>query len=635
MYETWNERFEIAKKYYEYHGNLQVKSDFKTIDGITYNEEGLHLGRWINRQRSQYKIGQLTLEHKQKLESIGMIFENVNDLQWNAFYEKIYSYLIHYHNLYIPNNFKTKDGITYDENGKNLDAWWRIQRLNYNKGTLSEERIKKIDKLYEYLAKYEKSEWNKMYELARKYYEKYNHLIIKQKNILIDENNQAIDLVSLGTWIKKQRRDYKGKKLNQEQIKKLEEIGMVFENIVETEWERMYGLALIYFKHYGNLKMSRKFKTKDGITYDECGSALGKWLNAQYSNNLIGTLSIERKQRLEAIGMHFTNESSKFWNEMLGLCVVYLNNYGNLDIPVNFKTKDGITYDEDGKQLGQWLIRQKVAGIRGTLSLEHRQKLDSIGLKFELYHDKEWKKMYSLAKIYYEKYKTLDIPVDFRTKDGVTYDEEGSSVGSWIYKQQSYYNSNLLTDERKMKLEQLGMNNENSHEGKWEKMYNLAKNYYLKHLHLKVKIGFKTTDGYTYDENGESLGNWISTQKTNYKSGKLSQIRIEKLQLIGIVFEPSKNKEKNQYICTVYDIDYKKYKRQIDIIPYTEFLAKVNYLNQNALPFVIDKQLHPIFFTSSINMEVKYGLSLEQMINDYHNQVEKSKQMVKMIKMGV
>ena len=635
MVKKWNEAYLLAKKYYEHHGDLKVISSFKTTDGFTYNEKGFQLGRWINRQRSQYVIGELTLEHKEKLESIGMIFENVNDLNWDIFYGQMATYLEHYHNLFVPNGFKTTDGITYDENGKNLDAWWRIQRLNYNKGLLSEERIKKIDKLYETLNKYEKVEWNKMYILAKKYYEKYNHLIIKGKNVLIGDDNQKIDLGPLNKWIKKQRRDYKNKKLNQEQIKKLESIGMVFENVVETEWERMYALAAIYFRENGNLKMARTFKTKDGITYDKNGSTLGKWLNVQYSNNIIGTLSTERKQRLESIGMHFDNQSEKNWEEMLRLVGVYSKEYGTLDIPVDFKTNDGITYNEEGKKIGEWLARQKANGIKGKLTLEHKQKLEMVGLKFEVQHDRQWKKMYRLAEIYYEKNKNLDIPVDFKTIDGVTYNEDGENLGVWIHRQQVYYNTNSLTEERKVKLEQLGVNNANSQEGKWEKMYGLAKNYYLKHFHLKVKTGFKTKDGYTYDENGEPLGNWISTQKTSFRDGKLSEIRIKKLQLIGMVFEVSKNKEKNQGVCLAYDIDYKKYKKQIDVIPYTEFIAKVNYLNQNGIPFVINKELHPIFFTSSMNMQIRYGLTLEQMINNYNNQVEKSKQITKMIKMGV
>ena len=381
MLETWNERFELAKKYYEYHGNLNM-GNFITKDGINYDKDGFWLGHWLNRQRTQHNLGQLTSEHREKLESIGFVFDSVHELNWNEFYGQLHNYLEHYHTLNIPKKFNTIDGINYDEKGKNLGAWWHVQKSKYNKGTLKDEQIKKIDKLYDILNEYEKVNWNKMYEFSKKYYERYNTLRIKQSSILIFDNI-CVDMEKLANWINKQRRDYRNGSLSLEKVEKLKQIGMIFENVVETEWERMYALASIYFKTYGNLKIPRNFKTKNGIDFDKNGSSLGKWLNAQYSNNVSGGLSSKYKQRLESIGMIFDNQLEKNWNEMLILVCNYLKEYGNLNVPINFITKDGITYDENGKKLGQWFNRQRMNGIKNTLSLEHRQKLESIGLIFK------------------------------------------------------------------------------------------------------------------------------------------------------------------------------------------------------------------------------------------------------------
>ena len=632
MFDTWNERFTLAQKYYEKNGNLNM-GNFKTKDGITYDEEGFPLRKWLNRQRTQFNLGELTEEHRQKLESIGFIFENINNLKWNEFYEQVLSYLHHNKSLNIPKNFRTINGCDMDESGKNLGAWWHIQITKYNKGTLSVEQSEKIKKLHDVLNEYAVLEWNTMYELAKKYYEKYNCLIIKKKYVLYDENNNIVDMTKLANWISKQRRDYIAGKLSQERINKLKTIGIVFENITETEWERMYKLACIYSKEYGNLKVSRHFKTKDGKTFDKCGSPLGKWLNAQYSNNANGTLSLEHKQKLEKIGMIFINQTEKNWNEMLELTIIYLKEHGNLNIPVDFRTVDGITYDSKGKKLGEWLNRQKTNGIRNKLSLEHRQKLESIGMIFENAHLQKWEKMYECARKYYEVHKNLEIPSDFKTIDGIVFDEEGESLGCWIKQQQTYYNYKSLSKERMKKLELIGMTSKNTHDTNWEKMYKLAKAYYMHYYDLRVRSDFKTIDGISYDEEGENLGCWISTQRAKYKAGTLSEQKIKKLELIGMIFEIAKNKNQNEIICMTHDIDYKGHKKEIDSIPYREFSAKVNYLNDNGIPFIIDNKLHPIFFTSSINMSVRYGISLEQMINNYDKQVEKAKQ--KMIKVGL
>ena len=67
---TWEDMYEIAKEYYEEHKNLEVPAGYKTQDGI-------NLGKWIDRQRQAYKgQGQrrITKEQIELLNKIGMIW---------------------------------------------------------------------------------------------------------------------------------------------------------------------------------------------------------------------------------------------------------------------------------------------------------------------------------------------------------------------------------------------------------------------------------------------------------------------------------------------------------------------------------------------------------------------------------
>ena len=45
----------LAKVYFEHHGNLEIPSSYKTLNGYEYTEEGIALGRWIANQRQTYK----------------------------------------------------------------------------------------------------------------------------------------------------------------------------------------------------------------------------------------------------------------------------------------------------------------------------------------------------------------------------------------------------------------------------------------------------------------------------------------------------------------------------------------------------------------------------------------------------
>ena len=62
----------------------------------------------------------------------------------------------------------------------------------------------------------------------------------------------------------------------------------------------------------------------------------------------------------------------------------------------------------------------------------------------------------------------------------------------------------------------------------WERSFRKAEEFYLKYGHLRI-----TKDG----GEDQPLGRWISTQRKNYKKGKLSEERIQKLNKIGMVWD--------------------------------------------------------------------------------------------------
>lgn len=48
----WNRMYELAKAYYDHHGNSEIPNKFKTKNGYEYDDEGELLGEWCSRQRS-------------------------------------------------------------------------------------------------------------------------------------------------------------------------------------------------------------------------------------------------------------------------------------------------------------------------------------------------------------------------------------------------------------------------------------------------------------------------------------------------------------------------------------------------------------------------------------------------------
>ena len=424
--EQWHKNYELAKIYYEHYGNLEITQRFKTNDGYTYDENGtINLGAWIMIQRRSFS--KLSQEKQQLLQSIGFVLNSLEE-QWHKNYELAKIYYEHYGNLEITQRFKTNDGFTYDEKGDiNLGNWITTQRKSFSR--LSQERQRLLQSIGFIINPLEE-QWQKNYEFAKIYYEHYGNLLIPAKfktndGYTYDEKGT----INLGNWIINLRSNFSNLSLEKQHL--LQKIGFVI-NPLEEQWQKNYEFAKIYYEHYGNLLIPEKFKTNDGYTYNENGTInLGNWITIQRKR--FSRLSQERQYLLQKIGF-VLNQYEGQWNKNYELAKIYYDHYGNLLIPTNFKTNDGYTYDEKGTvNLGSWIVNQRQSF--SSLKKERQRLLQSIGFVLNSLEE-QWNKNYEFAKIYYEYYGNLLIPVKFKTNDGYTRDEKGTvNLGSWIMTQ--------------------------------------------------------------------------------------------------------------------------------------------------------------------------------------------------------
>ena len=302
--------------------------------------------------------------------------------------------------------------------------------------------------------------WELNYSLAKIYFEKNGNLEISSKFKTLNGTDEDENGYNLGWWLVNQRQMYKKSKLSKERVELLEKIGMRFETRDNDEvWNQMYMLAELYFKEYGNLEISKKFKTLNGTDEDENGYNLGGWLVSQRQMFKKSKLSKEREKLLEKIGMRFeTRDNDEVWTRMYKLAETYFKKYGNLEIKQNFKTLNGIDYDENGYNLGQWQSWQRKMYKKSKLSKERKDLLEKIGMHFETRdNDEVWNQMYMLAELYFKEYGNLEIPYKFKTLNGTDEDENGYNLGVWLVRQRQMHKKGKLSKERKELLDQIGM----------------------------------------------------------------------------------------------------------------------------------------------------------------------------------
>ena len=284
---SWDLMYEQAKKYYDENGDLDVPKRY-------FTPEGYSLGTWLITQRRVYKgevNGNLTQVQIDKLNAIGMRWESARDLAWERYYSSAEAYYKKHGDLMPTAKY-------VDENNVELGSWIARMRVYYNSGIkrkyLSAERIEALEKIGmvwnvpDYL-------WEENYAAAVRYHREHGDLDVP--TTYIDS-----DGIKLGQWLTNLRSSRKGTnkgyKLTDEQIVRLDALGMIWENKNERRWNIAVNAYILYIKKYHSTVVPLSF-------VDENGYKLGDWYHRQQSKFNTGKLSPERKQQLESVGMVF------------------------------------------------------------------------------------------------------------------------------------------------------------------------------------------------------------------------------------------------------------------------------------------------------------------------------------------
>lgn len=351
---SWEKMYELAKGYYEAHGNLEVPLHYKT-------EEGYSLGGWLFTQRkvrAGEEYGVLSEEQIKRLDEIGMIWSGYRDLIWERYFAAAKAYRERYGDLKVPAEYRTEAGLKLGSWLSNLRTY---RKSGLRKNYLTEERIKALDGLG--------MEWSvpdylfeRNYAAALEYWKEHGNLDVPAGQV-------SGDGVRLGNWIQKLRRIRKGAgegRLTEEQIKRLDEIGMEWSDKYERLWEKGYREAERYYAANGGLKVPTGYVT-------DTGYKLGGWISDQRENK---KLNAKRRARLDALGMVW--EKPDAWERKFELAKEYFLRNGNLNVPAN--------YIERGVWLNKWVNEQKqiyLGNRKGkVLTSEQIERLESVGMRW-------------------------------------------------------------------------------------------------------------------------------------------------------------------------------------------------------------------------------------------------------------
>lgn len=558
----WMSSYFEAKKYYELKGNLIVPRNF--------TQNNVNISQWIKRQRQKYHGNlkeKLTKEQIDLLIKIGMVWDE-KEYNWNNYIFEAKKYVESNSNLDVPQNYITKNNI-------HLGSWISHLRRDYNRGLLSDKKINQLNSLGMIWSSYEHSFSSGLFH-SKEYF-------MENGDLLVPYSYICNDGYALGRWIGKVRSLYKKKKLSNENIKKLESLGMVWRvDYIAKQTSYAEQVVYYYIKKYFNDAINRYDEfgfeldiyipsLNIGIEYDgenwhknlkkdirknnDCAKhnitlirmreeKCPKIDNGSINFN-VGKYNIENLLKcIEKVIIHvyeiigknenvyldyykdvsniqkqYKNAINQIWESQYLEAKKYFEKHGNLRVPHSYVS-------ETGFKLGIWInnLRENYRGYSGTgISRERIERLSNIGMIWNPF-DYNWENGYLYAFEYYKKYGDLIIKED-RIK------ELDFNLDVWIHRQRNEYKNGKLSKERIIKLEKIRINWDPFVE-QWEKGYLYASEYYKNNGDLLVKSDYKV-DNF-------SLGSWIKTQRRRYaeknNEKKLTKEQIDRLNNIGMIW---------------------------------------------------------------------------------------------------
>ncbi len=542
----WEEKYILAKNYFEKNGNLLVKND--------YVVNNIRLGRWLDTQRNDHFNNKLSKEKIDKLNNIGMVWHKFNE-QWDRNFSLAKNYFETNRNLLIPSRYST-DGV-------NLGMWISDQRKSYKRGYLNDYRIKKLNSIGMIWDELDYN-WKQQYNFAQSFYNKYGHLFIPQ--------DYELNSFKIGKWLSTQKSEYKRGNLNTERITLLESIGMIWDFPPQNQTSFFEQAVFFYIKKsipnainkytslgfeldifIKNLKLAieydgplhklkkdldKNFKCKDhdinlirirepgcpilndtsidfllkDISIKELESTINdvfSFINKTYNTGISIDIDILRDK--QDIYDQYIKYINHIWLRNFELAKEFYSSYNHLLIPARDKFKS--------TNLGSWISRQRKEYKKGLLSDDKINKLESIGMIWDV-NENNWSNYFNSAESFFNKNKHLLVPERYVDDDNII-------LGKWLVNQRQSYKNKTLSTNKIKKLESIGMVWD-VRDLKWDIGFNIAKKYFLDNGNLYINTSLVIEDF--------NLGSWVSEQRKLYNLGTLSADRINRLNSIDMIW---------------------------------------------------------------------------------------------------
>ncbi len=316
------------------HGHCRVRARFPDHPG---------LGKWVIKQRVQYRRGTLAATRRRILDNLGFVWRDRRSTASDAVWERKYAALA---------EFKRRHGhclpiVPGLRQPRILRPWVGRQRTLYRQGRLDPERRQRLERLGFVWDAFEVA-WQTMFRRLVAFKRRHGDFVVPTKRY------HAVP--KLATWTVNQRIAKRRGRLAPHRVRQLEEVGFPWEVRFNPAPEDRVAELRAFRRRYGHLAVPK----------NPAYSALAQWLKHKQGLWTSGALDSRLERALVGVGVPLDPNEIE-WEEWFARLKAHRDRTGHLNV-------------KPGTALARWMGAQREALRRGELDLACERRLASLGL---------------------------------------------------------------------------------------------------------------------------------------------------------------------------------------------------------------------------------------------------------------
>ncbi|MEO5339859.1 MAG: Helicase associated domain protein [Magnetococcus sp. MYC-9] len=528
---VWDGHYAALQRFLQQHGHGKVPSHWP---------EDPHLADWVQQQRREALKGRLTADARARLEAVGFVWDPEQSA-WDALFEAFQTFHQQHGHGQVPEQWPSHPALA---------EWAKQQRSALAKGMLPTRRVEALDALG-FCWDLEQARWEEQFAAFLQFKQHHAHAAIPEiwpenpalafwakeqrrerlrgklsleRQLLLDEWGFCWDLEAaywearfdallqfqqaqghclvpaswpedplLADWVGKQRRDWRGNRLSEERKQRLDDLGFVWDP-EEKAWQDRWAALLAFHAEHGHCHVP-----------DE-QTELADWLRQQRRAGLGRSLSDARRGCLESLGFIWEPQEAE-WDAMRWALQRFREEHNHCIVPTQLP---------ENPALARWVGVVRRGYAQGTLPAERIQQLTALGFIWDA-KAILWEEMFAALAEFRRQYGNCLVPESY---------PENNQLAWWVVAQRKAYKSGQLEPERIERLNDLGFFWDPL-EVQWYEMFLALVRYREQHGCCVIRRG----------AGDPRLASWVATQRQARLHGHLSQLRIDRLDELGFLWD--------------------------------------------------------------------------------------------------